>query len=812
LKKNPIQIFIVTAGLLLTSGCGSPPPEPAVVEIPGYIALQEQFTGLDMSQLRGRRIVLDPGHGGSFKGALGPNGLTEAEVNLGVALYLRGLLEWAGSEVFMTRTADYDFLSPGDSTLTSDLSFRVSFADSLQPEVFLSLHHNSVASLDRTINETQTYYPLGDDGASLDLARAIHRHLVLNLEISPARILPGNFHVLRNATVPAVLGEPAMISHPVIEGRLSLAASQRLEAEAYFLGLLDYFSQGSPRWSGAPLDTLFIGEDQASIKASWAFQMDVIHQEDQRNHGPGPDPSTYRLTLDGREIPFHVTDQGQTVHWYLANPDLELPAVLELRGRSLTGRAAPVRRTVLMPAPPRHVRLLLMPETPDQDDDGIMAVRWSLAGNGSLPAGRFVFSPDLALPSEGGSSGTALLPVSEDTPAGIIFMADSPDNPTLPCDISIAELPNPWRWRLLSDVDGTPPGPWSLRTWLPNGLPAGMADQNVPLIPYEPGSPVWVVAPGFLPLIDPDPANPDTARTVVAGDRNWRTESLVPGLRDKVIVLDPAGGDSDPDEAGPLGTRGATLNLETALLARNLLEGCGAVVHLTRRAETALPVEDKVRLAGRVGADFFLTIGRSGQSKLLTASHHPGSETGRRWAELFLLGAAGLAAPEDSLAVTPSYDYLLRHTACPALEVLLPGPISPRQEMRLLQRGWQRAEARAILLSIASLFEKDIRLLPTLDLAAVIGNLPGAPNPTEVDWAELDGNLLWSPVPIREVTPGEDEISPGGATPLDSERDPGLPALLDRHTLEIHSGDLGQMWLLEKSGDGYTARLMMRNP
>ena len=237
LKPN-LPLILILAACLLIAGCAGPPPQPAEVEIPGYKALQEQFQGRDMSPLRGRRIVLDPGHGGFFKGAVGPGGLTEAEVNLGVALYLRGLLEWSGSQVFMTRTADYDFLTANDSTLTSDLAFRSSFVDSLQPDVFLSLHHNSVTSLDRTVNETQTYYPLNADGASLDLARAIHRHLVLNLEISPAKILPGNFHVLRKATVPAVLGEPAMISHPVIEGRLSLAASHRLEAEAYFLGLL----------------------------------------------------------------------------------------------------------------------------------------------------------------------------------------------------------------------------------------------------------------------------------------------------------------------------------------------------------------------------------------------------------------------------------------------------------------------------------------------------------------------------------------------------------------------------------------------
>jgi len=807
LKRRSIQIFIATVGLLLAAGCGGPPPDPAVVEIPGYEALQEQFTGRDMSSLRGRRIVLDPGHGGFFKGAVGQDGLTEAEVNLGVALYLRGLLEWTGAQVYMTRTADYDFLTATDSTLVSDLAFRSSFSDSLQPDVFLSLHHNSVASLDRTVNETQTYYPLGADGASLDLARAIHRHLVINLEISPARILPGNFHVLRNSTVPAVLGEPAMISNPVIEGRLKQAASQRLEAEAYFLGLLDYFSQGSPTWSGARLDTVFVAPDGPSTMVSWTF----FSEDTLGSGGPAPDPGTFDLTLDGRQVPFHLTGQGRTINWIASDPGLELPALMELRGRNLVGRATPVRRSLLLPTSPRRVSLHLMPEVSRQD--GIMAVRWSVSGSAPLPKGRFVFSKDLSLPLEGGTSGAALLPLSVDIPLEISFHPVSAKDSILPCDVRTTELPGPCQWRLLAGQDGSPGGTWSLRTWLPDSLPAGMADQNVPLIPYQPGQPVWVSVPGVLPLVDPDPANPDTARTFPAGDRIWHNEFIVPGLRGKVIVLDPAGGGSDPDGTGPLGMRGATLNLETALLAQGLLEGCGAVVHLTRSGETSLPAEEKIRLAGEVGADFFLTVGRSAQPGLLTASHHPGSETGQRWGELFLLATAGLAAPNDSLAVAPSYDYLLRHTACPALEVRLPGPWTPRQEMRLAQRGWQRAEARAILLSLASLLSKaGTGLVPVLDVAAVITDLPGSPDPAEVDWAELDGNLLWSPIPVLETTTDGQDLSPAGTDSLDSSGGPGLPALLDWHTLEISAGDVRQLWLLERSGSGFSARLMMNNP
>ena len=81
-----------------------------------------------------------------------------------------------------------------------------------------------------------------------------------NLSEDPRRILPGGFYVLRHAPVPAVLGEPAMISNPVIEGRLSLARSLELEASAYFLGLREYFAAGTPRWLSDLPDTVTAAE------------------------------------------------------------------------------------------------------------------------------------------------------------------------------------------------------------------------------------------------------------------------------------------------------------------------------------------------------------------------------------------------------------------------------------------------------------------------------------------------------------------------------------------------------------------------
>ena len=68
-----------------------PPPPPAPpprrrARAPATSARSTASPRSTPRRSRGRRIALDPGHGGFFRGALGVNGLTEAEVNLGVAL------------------------------------------------------------------------------------------------------------------------------------------------------------------------------------------------------------------------------------------------------------------------------------------------------------------------------------------------------------------------------------------------------------------------------------------------------------------------------------------------------------------------------------------------------------------------------------------------------------------------------------------------------------------------------------------------------------------------------------------------------
>ncbi len=796
-RRAPRLLILLLSATLawLSSGCGGPRPAaetaPTPLPIPGYEALQEQLHGRDLTPLRHRRLVLDPGHGGYFRGALGPNGLTEAEVNLGVALNLRGLLEWAGAEVWLTRTADTDFLSPADSSLVSDLAMRVSLSDSLQPDVFLSIHHNSTASLDRTINETQTYYPLDDDGASLDLARSIHRHLVVNLGIQPASILPGNFHVLRNATVPAVLGEPAMISHPVMAERLSLAASQRLEAEAYFLGLLDYFSGGLPTWSGAPTDTVRWGGPDDPRSLSWHFLSDgaAAGEVFTSSSAPGPDPARIRLTLDGRPVAYRLSPDALAVTWDLPADLAPAGHVLQLQGRNLADRATPLRHTVLLPRAAATLQVSLRLER----DSGRGGLHWWGTGGSPLPSGTLKLVTGQEFPVGPEHAAWALVDDLGEQPSAVAmtFHAAGSNSLGVPCEVTVTHLAPGHQLRLLTQ-NGIPFAPTS--GWR-GRLGAG---GSTPLVPVSAAQPLWLEGPGVQALIDPQPDDPARSRTVAGRASHWETMPLLAGLKDKIIVLDPVGGGTVTDGAGPLGLRGADLNLAVAQQAAQLLRGAGAHVHLTRDDETALLTVEKVRLAGRVEADLFLTIGRAAAGSAREVRHHPGSAVGSLWAAAAVRASALLSAADgsraDSCRTTESSAYLLRHTACPALEWRLDPPLTPTQEMRQLQPDWHRAEARAVLLSIAAIsghpavFEHLMHPEVILRQLERVGGLPAA----TVDWVQLDGNLPWSPLPAFAPIAG-------GSDSVDSQTTPGLPAMLSRHTLEIHAGNQWQVWLLERA-------------
>lgn len=191
--------------------------------------------------LKGKTIIIDPGHGGSDPGAIGPNRLREKEVTLGVSLKVEDILKSAGANVIMTRTDDQDVYGPNASD-RDELQARVNVGRENPADVFVSIHANSFTS--PSAHGTATYFYEKSPYDRI-LAQSLQDGLVEFGGLSDRGIQAANFYVVKRTSTPAALVELAFISNPREESLLGSSDFQLSLAEGICKGLSDFFSQAS---------------------------------------------------------------------------------------------------------------------------------------------------------------------------------------------------------------------------------------------------------------------------------------------------------------------------------------------------------------------------------------------------------------------------------------------------------------------------------------------------------------------------------------------------------------------------------------
>ena len=136
---------------------------------------REAFPAVPSNYSGPRVVVIDAGHGGADPGALGPRGIREKDVALGIALELAAILRRNPAfEVHMTR----------DSDVFVDLWQRGEIATELKgdkPGLFVSIHANSIPN-QRSTRGFETYF--------LSESRTEHERRVTAIENAPLSI-PG---------------------------------------------------------------------------------------------------------------------------------------------------------------------------------------------------------------------------------------------------------------------------------------------------------------------------------------------------------------------------------------------------------------------------------------------------------------------------------------------------------------------------------------------------------------------------------------------------------------------------------------------
>ncbi|MCB1106795.1 MAG: N-acetylmuramoyl-L-alanine amidase [Chlamydiia bacterium] len=176
-------------------------------------------------------IVIDGGHGGDDIGAKVKN-LQEKNLALQLALLVKQALHAKGYRVILTRSRDV-FLP---------LPKRVAIANETKSKVFVSIHFNAFKSPQPSGIEIY-YYNKGAkerQAASKKLADIVLARMIATTGANNRGVKTGNFHVIRETLMPAILIEGGFITNPREHASLSDTSYIEKMARAIAEGIEQY--------------------------------------------------------------------------------------------------------------------------------------------------------------------------------------------------------------------------------------------------------------------------------------------------------------------------------------------------------------------------------------------------------------------------------------------------------------------------------------------------------------------------------------------------------------------------------------------
>lgn len=188
-------------------------------EKPGNTEARKQYS------LKNVQVMIDPGHGERVPGCV-VDDIMEKDITLQVSLKLRDALEKEGAIVTMTRE---------DDSFYPRLKERGVMANKAKVDYFISVHCNFYED-DPDIYGFESYY-YGEDSAAFSEAM-VKAAGAGGIAVQDSKY--GNFQVLRDAKMPAVLLEIGYMSNEEELQNMCDEAYQQSLAEAITGGLAEY--------------------------------------------------------------------------------------------------------------------------------------------------------------------------------------------------------------------------------------------------------------------------------------------------------------------------------------------------------------------------------------------------------------------------------------------------------------------------------------------------------------------------------------------------------------------------------------------
>jgi N-acetylmuramoyl-L-alanine amidase len=637
------------------------------------LAKRDSMIQVYRQYLEGRRIFLDPGHGGDDRVSIGPSGAAvEADVNLRVGLALREYLTLAGANVAMSRERDTSIA----------LADRPQMAVRSGAEIFVSLHHNATGTGDDITNYSSVYYharsgQTGYHPANQDLARYIQRDMSYAMRnpgppssptfdgtLSDFDIYPrSGFAVLRQNPLPAALIEGSFFTHPHEERRLSMEEFNTIEAWGIFLGLGRYFRAGVPGL------TLLSDSVTHGPRPPLLVRTDPWSEIDRR---------TADVRLDGVDAPWTLSDSGGII---TVMPPENLKSgnhSLSVVVRNIRGNASwPFRKTITVMLPPAELLVDLHPSV--------------------LPPVPGATTRITCVAAD--SSGS---PVADGTPIRVRALANGIDTVTLTKNgESVVYFTVPAQEGTI-DITASS-GSITETVTLPVhhgdiGFLDGIVRSRLTGIP---------VSGALISLAFPDPENREHRADVTRDDGRFligdtlvgnpflevrrygffpfrqrvleligapRSIALPPVangvLHGKTYVLDPRFGGAESGDISPDGNKASNLNLSLARRLFELLKAAGANVYLMRASDTTIIEAERIKRSAELPQGMYVRID-AGLADAKASCEIYRNITNRRFAEK-LLRALGTFAGLQTGEVSASNDRFFNDVAMGTISLRLP--------------------------------------------------------------------------------------------------------------------------------------------
>lgn len=187
------------------------------------------------------------GHGGEDGGAVSENGISEANINLAIALKLQKLLEQSGIKVILTRSTDesiYDANNSGSirNKKISDLKNRVKIGNDSSADMFVSIHLNKIPQ--EQYSGWQTFYKNKDEEGKR-LAESIQKNLNESIQIENNRVPKTieKVYIIEHVEIPTTIVECGFLSNIQELKNLQDDKYQEKLAWGIYNGIIEWFNQ-----------------------------------------------------------------------------------------------------------------------------------------------------------------------------------------------------------------------------------------------------------------------------------------------------------------------------------------------------------------------------------------------------------------------------------------------------------------------------------------------------------------------------------------------------------------------------------------